>query len=245
MRGQEGPLSQLLLLRRAAHPTWEARYHLNQLQALEMGLNRNRFSLRGFKRIFEFGCGHGRLTRLLCDLAPEAEIHGCDVSRREVARCAARCPRGQFIVNEIMPPLPYPEGRFDFIYSYSVFTHLSEENHRRWLKDLTRLLQPGGVMAHSTHSVRALEQMEFFSPERLAKYSLGGTAREFRATGKDYHYAVDHPELPEYGLAIISRRYIEQQWPGITGLKILDYLEDCFQAFPEGCQDLVILKKEI
>ena len=34
-----------------------------------------------------------------------------------------------------------------------------------------------------------------------------------------------------------------ENWYEATGLKILDYAEGCIEAYPEGCHDLVLLRK--
>ena len=96
-------------------------------------------------------------------------------------------------------------------------------------------------MVHSTHSYSALRRMAMFSPGRLAPYGLGQTPEEFIALGSRYHYVAYHSSQPEYGLAILSKEYVLSEWPKVTGLKILEDVEEAIQAFPEGCQDLVIL----
>ncbi len=106
---------------------------MNQLQVFETLLRRHGRSLGQFRSILEFGCGYGRLTRYLFTLAPQAEIFGCDVSARDIAFCSRTYPKGHFSVNQPTPPLHLPDAQFDFIFSYSVFTHLSEANHKDWL----------------------------------------------------------------------------------------------------------------
>ncbi|MBI3332869.1 MAG: class I SAM-dependent methyltransferase [Candidatus Omnitrophica bacterium] len=232
-----------LLTRGPSALSWQVRYTLNQVQGFERVLNLHGFSLRHFRSILEFGCGFARLTEPMANLAPQAEIHGCDVSPRDLRRARRRCPRGRFIVNQVTPPLPYSNAQFDFIFSYSVFTHLTEENHRGWLRELSRILAPGGVMVHTTHSYRALRQMGLFSPQSLAKYRLGGAVEEFIVSRKGYHYALWEPSQPEYGLSILSKEYVLENWPRVSGLALVDYVEDAVQAFPEGCQDMVLLQK--
>lgn len=216
----------------------------NQLQVFEAVLRRHGRSLRQCRRILEFGCGYGRLTRYLFTLAPQAEITGCDVSARDIAFCRRTYPQGRFTVNQPTPPLNLPDAHYDLIFSYSVFTHLSEENHKRWLRELARILRPGGCMLHTTHSVLSLRLMEMFSPERLPKYGLDGSVEAFAALGKPYHYAVDNPALPEYGMTIIDPSYIAQHWPAYSGLRVVEHVVGATMGFPEGCQDLVVLTKE-
>jgi SAM-dependent methyltransferase len=39
---------------------------------------------------------------------------------------------------------PYPDGEFDFVYSVSLFTHLMEETTSRYIREMARVLRPGG-----------------------------------------------------------------------------------------------------
>lgn len=217
---------------------------LNQMQVFEIILRRQGRSLRQFRSILEFGCGYGRLTRYLFALAPEADIFGSDISARDIAWCRRTYPKGHFTLNQPKPPLSLADGQCDLIFSYSVFTHLSEQTHKDWLRELARILRPGGLMLHTTHSALCLRLIDMFSPERLPKYGLGGSVEEFLASGKAYHYVPDAPAQPEYGMTIISPAYVGKQWPVYSGLRVVEYVEGAITAFPEGCQDVVVLTKE-
>ena len=59
---------------------------------------------------------------------------------------------GEFVVNETMPPLPFPDRFFDFVYSISIFTHLPEAMQFAWLEEINRVLKAGGEAVISTHS---------------------------------------------------------------------------------------------
>lgn len=222
----------------------DKRYDMNQLQSFEAALNRSRLSLKQFRSILEFGCSYGRLTRHLFSLAPEARISGCDILAREVLWSRKRYPQGRFLVNQAKPPVAFADGEFDLIYSYSVFTHLSEENHLNWLKELSRILQPGGVMLHTVHSPVCLKRIQMFSPHRFPSYRLPGTVEQFLNSGSEYYYVPYGPDEPEYGLTILTKEYVSRVWPAQGNLRVLDFVEGAIEAYPEGCQDLVVLMKE-
>ncbi len=99
-------------------------------------------------------------------------------------------------------------------------------------------------MLHTTHSVLSLQLIEMFSPERLPKYGLGGSVEAFAASGAPYHYAVNNPALPEYGMTIIDPAYILKHWSQYSGLRVVEHVEGATMGFPEGCQDVVMLAKE-
>src|SRR5262249_35167165 len=52
---------------------------------------------------------------------------------------------GTFTQNDRLPPTGFPAESFDFVYALSVFSHLSEDAHRKWLEEFKRILAPGGV----------------------------------------------------------------------------------------------------
>ncbi len=222
----------------------ENRYNLNQLQRFESVLNGHGRSLRQFSSTLDFGCRSGRLTQYLSWLAPQAEVYGCDVDTEEVAECRRICPGGHFYANGLMPPLQYADEQFDLIWSYGVFTSLPEANHVSWLEELARVLRPGGMMLHTTHSYEYLRRASMFSPHSLEKYAYTEPVEKFIQSGQGYYYIVHNPGTPDYGLAIISKEYVTTKWPIYTGLTLVDYVEGAVEAYPEGCQDMVLLAKE-
>jgi len=218
----------------------ERKRDLDQLQAFEHFLNKNDQSLKQFTSILDFGCGHGRLIRYLFELLPEAELSGCEIYPHLIEECISNYPRGNFILNETSPPLPFKEDQFDFIYSYSVFTNISCEDHLAWVNELSRVLKPGGLLLQTIHGYECLKRLAMFSPESLAKYQLGIPVDEFLQSSKGYHFA--QCDSMEY-YTIISKEYIMEHWPSVSGLKVLDYEKGAIEAYPEGCQDLVLLIK--
>jgi SAM-dependent methyltransferase len=223
----------------------QVRYRLNQLQAFEFALRAANFSFTKATSILDFGCRTGRLTQHMFELAPQAHITGCDILRDAVEICQSRLPSGQFAVNEWCPPLPFDAESFDLILSYSVFTHLTESNHAAWLKELARVLRPGGFMAHTTHSYAAIARMAMFSPAFLEKFELGMAGDAFMESNKPYHYVVDNPRMPEYGVAIIKKEYILERWPRYSGCRVAHYGEAAIESNPAGCHDVVVLQKEM
>jgi ubiquinone/menaquinone biosynthesis C-methylase UbiE len=103
--------------------------------------------------IFEWGCGPGRVIRHLPALINRQafEFVGSDYNRKTIAWCNEHLEGIKFIENGLAPPLDIADETFDFIYCISVFTHLSEKHHHEWLKELLRVLKPGGFLMFTTH----------------------------------------------------------------------------------------------
>ena len=219
------------------------RYHLCQLQKFEAILLKNGYSLQNFKKVFEFGCGPGRLLQFYQKIAPEVELTGCDTVQHLVKITKKVCPDAHVFINDIAPPLNIENEKFDFIYSYSVFTHLTEENHISWLKELSSKMKPGGIALHTTHSTECFKRTKVFSPETIKKYEIPIPIDQFISSLNRYYYVMNDPSLPEYGLIVIPQSYIFDNWPKYSGLEVLDYDLGAIEAFPEGCQDIVLLRK--
>jgi 2-polyprenyl-3-methyl-5-hydroxy-6-metoxy-1,4-benzoquinol methylase len=99
--------------------------------------------------ILDFGCGCGRITRHFHSLK-QAKVYGTDYNRRLIDWCRQALPFAEFEINQLQPPLIYRDAQFDFIYAYSVFTHLPEALQVAWLAELSRILKPGGHIILTT-----------------------------------------------------------------------------------------------
>ncbi len=165
----------------------KSRYHLSQFQKFEGILLKHGYSLKNFNSILEFGSGHGRLIRIAQGIVPSAQFFGCDVLQSNVNVAKKRNPNIHFIKNDITPPLAYDDEQFDLIFSYSVFTHLTEQSHRNWLKELSLKMKPGGIALHTVHTTERLKIMKLFSPQSIKKYELPKPIDEFIESLDDYY----------------------------------------------------------
>lgn len=125
--------------------------------------------LDSLERILDFGCGCGRVARFWAELEGP-QIEGCDVDPRLIAWCQGHLPFMRAVTNELEPPAPYEDNSFDLIYAFSVFTHLPENLQHTWLRDLERMLRPGGWLLLTTHGERLLDRL---SPRERERFGAG------------------------------------------------------------------------
>jgi SAM-dependent methyltransferase len=102
-------------------------------------------------------------------------------------------------VNGLAPPFPYPDCTFDFVYTLSIFTHLSEALQFQWVQELSRVLGPKGfllVTTHGeyylTHNQMSLEEQEKFKSGQLAVRTDGASGTNTCGTFHPFTYLRDH-----------------------------------------------------
>ncbi len=103
------------------------------------------------KSVLDFGCGAGRLTRHLLDVAAAGtEVSACDVDPQsmEWVRENLVPPLAAAPTTEMLPPLPFKQASFDLVLATSVFTHI-DLTWAPWLVELRRVLKPGGLFLAS------------------------------------------------------------------------------------------------
>jgi len=116
-------------------------------------------SLATCRAILDFGCGCGGVLMWLYDRVPAAAMTGTDIDVQAIDWCRAHLPIAQFDVNGALPPLPYRDASFDLVYAISVFTHLDETYQHRWLAELKRIIEPGGVCLLTLHGPDSWSEM--------------------------------------------------------------------------------------
>ncbi|HUB80574.1 MAG TPA: class I SAM-dependent methyltransferase [Bryobacteraceae bacterium] len=137
------------------------------VRGLEMDLRR----LGGSDAALEIGCGPGRLMRPLA--RHFREIHGVDVSDGmiELARQRLRGTPNAFPHRTPGAGLSlFPDGKFDFVYSYAVFQHIpSRDVVFQYLREARRVLKEGGILRCQVNGLPATaKQYDTWSGVRIA-----------------------------------------------------------------------------
>jgi len=78
-------------------------------------------------KLLDYGCGWGRLIRLMYHFTAPENIYACDPWQDSIELCRGQKLRAHFALCDYLPKeVPFPGLKFDLIYAFSVFTHLSE-----------------------------------------------------------------------------------------------------------------------
>ncbi len=129
---------------------WFLTLGLRAHKAITGALERNGIDASRFDAILDFGCGCGRVTRSFANL-DGVDVHGCDYNARLIDWCAKSLSFATFNTNQLTPPLPYPDGKFDLAYALSVFTHWGQDYQFAWIDEMRRVIKPGGHLLMTTH----------------------------------------------------------------------------------------------
>ena len=179
------------------------------------------------ERILDFGCGWGRILRFFLKDVDEANAHGVDCYGEMIDLCRSQRLRGRCEVTPILPPTRFPDGHFDVIYLYSVFSHLSEAAHLAWLREFHRILKPGGLVIATTRPRNFIEICGALNRKRTVNDWQRGAALSFSDPAQalaDYDAGrfVHSPtggggclDANFYGESCISSRYAFREWTRI------------------------------
>lgn len=213
---------------------------------IERGLAAGGRTLDEVERVLDFGCGCGRIVRHLASRRPEVRWDGCDVDGEAIAWLRENFEAVQFQTTRFLPPLDYPDDAFDLVYSVSVFTHLDEALQRKWLRELSRVLRPDGLMLLSVHGEYAYEtyrsQRMVVSQSLAKRMSRHDSLARERFVFEPYERSTwnerDFPGLDgAYGLAFHDVDYVHQRWSEL--LEVIAILPTAINDW----QDLVIARQ--
>jgi SAM-dependent methyltransferase len=127
-----------------------AAYATRTLRPVEVViLVRYRDALSG--RVLELGCGAGRLTGYLAEVA--ASVRGIDLSAEMIAYSRQRYPKATFAQGDLRDLSTFAEGSCDAVVAaYNVIDVLGESARSQVLDGIFRLLSPGGLLVVSSHN---------------------------------------------------------------------------------------------
>lgn len=109
---------------------------------------KKRFPQLAPRRILDLGCGPGIETLGLCDIFPDAEVHGLDLSApflRFAHAWAEDAGRTVHYRQGDAQRTGYPDAHFDLIVSHILFHETWHDQVPRIFAEMRRLLAPGGV----------------------------------------------------------------------------------------------------
>jgi ubiquinone/menaquinone biosynthesis C-methylase UbiE len=109
------------------------------------------------KAILDLGVGAGRITAFLLPRA--GSYTGLDYSLRAVAACRARFPEADIQYGDARDLSRFREESFDFIlFACNGIDAVAHNDRLQILREMRRVLHPGGLLAFSSHDLDAVRQ---------------------------------------------------------------------------------------
>jgi SAM-dependent methyltransferase len=125
------------------------------------------------RRVVELGCGAGRLTGYLGEIASAA--HGIDISPEMVEYCRRTYPKATFSEGDLRDVAKLGRGSYDTVVAtYNVLDVLGDVERREVLDGIHEVLPEGGLLIMSSHNLAYAPRLA--DPLHLRHRSLLGTA---------------------------------------------------------------------
>jgi SAM-dependent methyltransferase len=177
-------------------------------------------------RIVDLGCGWGRISQTaLRDFAPE-NIYSVDIMPQAIEICRATGLPTNLVLADREPPTQLPSEFADIVMAYSVFSHLREDAHWAWLREVRRLLRAGSIAVLTTRdraifdyaaSVRRAGDVPIHA--RGMQTAFGDIDEtKYRYDAGEYIFDIPQSTGPLqeiYGEAVIPCQYVEREWTKI------------------------------
>ena len=182
------------------------------------------FERQGSSSIVDFGSGWGRITQLLSLYFDPNRILGCDVMDTAIDEAKRNGVRAEFISTEPWPPTRLQNETVDYIFSYSVFSHLSEDNAWAWIREFHRILRPGGFVFLTTRHRSFFEYLKTLHQKADIPSFANGAYKAFKdiESAKRNHdqgfFCFDalggggNGLTPVYGEAFIPKSYVHEKY---------------------------------
>ena len=180
------------------------------------------------RHVLDYGCGYGRLARLMYYFTDPENVFGCDPWDQSIALCLDAGLGPNFRQSDYYPvDLPFNQ-RFDLIYAFSVFTHTSPKATWYGLQALRRYVADDGLLMVT---IRPVEYWDWPQPD------LPPAAELKERHSRDGYCFVPHHREPingdiPYGDATYSLEWLDENaLTGWTRVGVDSAPEDALQIY--------------
>ncbi len=146
-------------------------------------------------KVLDYGCGYGRISRLMMKYVDEEGMFGADPWQESITLVHEAGFGENFkLTDEVPLKLPFEESSFNLIWAFSVFTHLSPIVAEKSLEALSKYLCNDGVL------VITLRPFEYWDMRKdIASKMLRKLRESQKATGVSF-FPHNRQEVDEFGV---------------------------------------------
>jgi ubiquinone/menaquinone biosynthesis C-methylase UbiE len=125
--------------------------------------------------ILDAGCGRGDLIKVLSQEYPHSSLIGVDYSEAavKIAQDALKGEPNIRIVRTDISSLPFEDNSIDYIFCLDIVEHLYQEHLEKAVKEMARVLRPGGKILIHTFPVKYMNEVSHFILKLFGRDSIG------------------------------------------------------------------------
>jgi 2-polyprenyl-3-methyl-5-hydroxy-6-metoxy-1,4-benzoquinol methylase len=187
-------------------------------------------------KVLDYGCGWGRLARLMYFFVEEDNLFGLDPWDKSIEICRRDGLGDNFRQSDYLPNgLPVSDSAFDLVYAFSVFTHLSERATITNLNVLTSYLSDDGLL------VITIRPEEYWKVDTNARKTKSSNRLTLLHESKGFAFQPHKREAVDgditYGDTSMSLDWIQSTFPdlSVVGTEL---------SMSDSMQRIVFLKKK-
>ena len=189
----------------------DALYFKSAVEEIAKRLGR---SITADTTILDFGSGWGRMALFFMRELNVGSLICADPNPEYLIYAARAIHKSTCIITNTLPPIGIKDQFVDIVYSYSVFSHLSEAATIAWLNEFDRILKPGGIACLTTRPRAHIEQggihimVDPHTPQPIIEYGKLEFTRIYDQGGFVF-LPMKSSTGGTYGEAAISAKYAE------------------------------------
>jgi len=181
------------------------------------------------RSILDFGCGFGRVLRVLKSEFPAAQLTACDISREAIEFCAKTFGATPVLSGENAAEVQFKD-KFDLVWGGTVFTQFDAPQFLTFLHLLHSFVSKDGLLVFTTHGRFVAQRLRtdgrnYGMDESSARAMLDG----WDTTGFGY---ANYPQevmtrfgVSKYGVCISKPSWICRQIEAVDDMKLVCYTE--------------------
>ena len=143
-----------------------------------------RFMPQDVKEILDVGTGYGFLEELIQKTRNKISLYGIDISPLGIRKLRSNF-KGDFKVADLRE-IPYPENSFDAVFALEVLEHIPPTDTFLALKELMRVLIPGGILIVSVPTNEVINDFSKNPSGHLRIYTPELIKAELRLAGFEF-----------------------------------------------------------
>lgn len=185
----------------------------------EEATNYNLINQESFS-VLDLGAGWGRITRLMLRDVKPSNLYAVDVDKRLIDSGKKCMPDINWKLIKAGKKLPFKDNSFSLVLSNSVLSHLDEEHHIGLVKEVARVLKPGGIFLGTTLSETHYLNYLKYDNMKLWLGNMIGDLDEQLNNLRSGEFVYGHSNrLKGYGMTFLPENWVNENWKPYLDVK--------------------------